>query len=70
MRRKNWLLQRDAGIDLIPSGDFSFYDQVLDTSLMAHAEIIRSVFPSFVSIDGAGSRHGQQAYHANEAACR
>nr|WP_233632770.1 hypothetical protein [Parapedobacter sp. ISTM3] len=24
IRRKNWLLQRDAGIDLIPSGDFSF----------------------------------------------
>ncbi|SEK60648.1 5-methyltetrahydropteroyltriglutamate--homocysteine S-methyltransferase [Parapedobacter koreensis] len=37
IRRENWLLQRDAGIDLIPSGDFSFYDQVLDTSLMVGA---------------------------------
>ena len=27
----NWKLQRDAGIDLIPSNDFSLYDQVLDT---------------------------------------
>lgn len=25
--------QQDKGIDLIPVGDFSFYDQVLDTSV-------------------------------------
>ena len=37
MRMQNWLLQKEAGIDLIPVGDFSFYDQVLDTSLMAGA---------------------------------
>ena len=37
IRRKNWQLQKDAGIDLIPVGDFSFYDQVLDTSLMVGA---------------------------------
>ncbi|WP_036602653.1 5-methyltetrahydropteroyltriglutamate--homocysteine S-methyltransferase [Olivibacter sitiensis] len=29
----NWEIQRSVGIDLIPSNDFSFYDQVLDTSL-------------------------------------
>ena len=34
IRRQNWQLQKDAGIDLIPCNDFSFYDQVLDTSLM------------------------------------
>lgn len=28
----NWKLQQQAGIDLIPSNDFSFYDQVLDFS--------------------------------------
>ncbi|QCR23934.1 5-methyltetrahydropteroyltriglutamate--homocysteine S-methyltransferase [Pontibacter sp. SGAir0037] len=31
--QQNWLLQQKAGIDLIPSNDFSFYDQVLDMSL-------------------------------------
>jgi 5-methyltetrahydropteroyltriglutamate--homocysteine methyltransferase len=34
IREQNWKLQQDAGIDLIPCNDFSFYDQVLDTSLM------------------------------------
>lgn len=37
IRRYNWQLQKDAGIDLIPCNDFSFYDQVLDTSLMVGA---------------------------------
>ncbi|NJX15611.1 5-methyltetrahydropteroyltriglutamate--homocysteine S-methyltransferase [Tamlana crocina] len=30
IKRKNWLQQQEIGIDLIPSNDFSFYDQVLD----------------------------------------
>jgi 5-methyltetrahydropteroyltriglutamate--homocysteine methyltransferase len=30
LRRTHWQTQRDAGIDLIPVNDFSFYDQVLD----------------------------------------
>ena len=34
LRRQNWFAQRDAGIDLIPSNDFSFYDQVLDTTCL------------------------------------
>jgi len=34
LRRKNWETQRAAGIDLIPSNDFTFYDQVLDTSCL------------------------------------
>jgi len=33
IREGNWKTQKDAGIDLIPSNDFSFYDQVLDLSL-------------------------------------
>ena len=37
IRRANWQLQRDAGIDLIPSNDFSFYDQVLDMVLAVGA---------------------------------
>lgn len=30
LRRENWRLQKAAGIQLIPSNDFSFYDQMLD----------------------------------------
>lgn len=33
IRKENWLLQKEAGIDLIPSNDFSLYDQTLDMSL-------------------------------------
>lgn len=36
IRHENWQLQKQAGIDLIPSNDFSFYDQVLDMSLMVN----------------------------------
>lgn len=34
IKEANWQTQLDAGIDLIPCNDFSFYDHVLDTSLM------------------------------------
>jgi 5-methyltetrahydropteroyltriglutamate--homocysteine methyltransferase len=37
LRQENWQLQKNAGIDLIPSNDFSFYDQVLDMSLTVSA---------------------------------
>ncbi|MDR7128653.1 5-methyltetrahydropteroyltriglutamate--homocysteine methyltransferase [Algoriphagus sp. 4150] len=37
IRKGNWKLQKDAGIELVPSNDFSFYDQVLDMSLMVGA---------------------------------
>jgi len=33
IRLNNWKLQAEAGVDLIPSNDFSFYDQVLDLTL-------------------------------------
>jgi 5-methyltetrahydropteroyltriglutamate--homocysteine methyltransferase len=32
LRAANWGRARDAGIDVIPSGDFSLYDHVLDTA--------------------------------------
>ncbi|KAL6937834.1 methionine-synthesizing 5-methyltetrahydropteroyltriglutamate--homocysteine methyltransferase [Hanseniaspora osmophila] len=34
IRTENWKLQKDAGVDIIASNDFSFYDQVLDLSLL------------------------------------
>lgn len=30
LRLEHWKLQKDAGVDVIPSNDFSYYDQVLD----------------------------------------
>ena len=30
LRQEHWIIQKDAGIDIIPSNDFSFYDHVLD----------------------------------------
>ncbi len=33
LRAENWRRQQAAGLDLIPVGDFSFYDQILDHSL-------------------------------------
>ena len=33
LRAANWQMQKDAGIDLLPVGDFAWYDQVLAHSL-------------------------------------
>ncbi|MFK5920845.1 MAG: 5-methyltetrahydropteroyltriglutamate--homocysteine S-methyltransferase [Verrucomicrobiota bacterium] len=33
LRKRHWLEQKDAGIDWIPSNDFSYYDQMLDAVL-------------------------------------
>jgi 5-methyltetrahydropteroyltriglutamate--homocysteine methyltransferase len=37
IRAENWLTQQSAGIDLIPSNDFSLYDQMLDTCALVGA---------------------------------
>ena len=37
IRKESWLFQRDCGIAHVPSNDFSFYDQVLDTTAMVGA---------------------------------
>ncbi len=34
LRKENLLVQRENGIDFIPSNDFSFYDNVLDTAVL------------------------------------
>ncbi len=34
LRLSHWQEQKKAGIDLIPSNDFSFYDQLLDTAVL------------------------------------
>jgi 5-methyltetrahydropteroyltriglutamate--homocysteine methyltransferase len=37
LRAANWSLMASAEVDILPSNDFSFYDQVLDTTLMLGA---------------------------------
>ncbi|WP_238161019.1 5-methyltetrahydropteroyltriglutamate--homocysteine S-methyltransferase [Kribbella antibiotica] len=37
LRRANWQQLNKAGIDEVPTGDFSYYDHVLDTSVMLGA---------------------------------
>jgi 5-methyltetrahydropteroyltriglutamate--homocysteine methyltransferase len=37
IKEENWQLQLNSGIDLVPCNDFSFYDQVLDMSLLLGA---------------------------------
>ncbi len=78
LRRLNWLQQQSAGIDLIPTGDFSFYDHVLDTIAMVGAvperfewDGLRTDLPLYfamargkVSDDGAPHEQGGSA-HSN-----
>ena len=37
LRARHWLIQQKAGIDHIPSNDFSLYDQMLDTIVLLGA---------------------------------
>src|SRR5690606_18249225 len=37
LRAANWKRQKELGLTSIPSNDFSFYDQVLDTAAMVGA---------------------------------
>ena len=37
LRARHWQLQATAGIDLIASNDFSYYDQMLDTAILLNA---------------------------------
>ncbi|GAA1329263.1 hypothetical protein GCM10009647_067860 [Streptomyces sanglieri] len=37
LRRSNWRQLADAGIDEVPTGDFSYYDHVLDTTVLVGA---------------------------------
>jgi len=37
IRKQNWEFQRDLGVDIIPSNDFSLYDHVLDAAVMLGA---------------------------------
>jgi 5-methyltetrahydropteroyltriglutamate--homocysteine methyltransferase len=34
LRKTHWLVQKESGLDLIPSNDFSYYDQMLDMTCL------------------------------------
>src|SRR3989339_119475 len=34
LRMRHWTMQRDAGLNHIPSNDFSYYDQMLDMACL------------------------------------
>ena len=53
LRRYVWESHRDAGIDLIPSNDFTFYDQVLATS-----EMVGAVPERFKRLEGLSQLDG------------
>jgi 5-methyltetrahydropteroyltriglutamate--homocysteine methyltransferase len=52
LRARHWSLQRGAGIEVIPSNDFSLYDHVLDTSVLVGA-----IPPRFATIADADTRY-------------
>ncbi|ARO86862.1 5-methyltetrahydropteroyltriglutamate--homocysteine S-methyltransferase [Nitrosospira lacus] len=37
LRKHHWIVQREAGIDLIPAGDFALYDQMLNMTALLGA---------------------------------
>ena len=47
LRAHHWRVQQEYGLDQVPVGDFSFYDQVLD-----HSAMFGAVPPRFGSVDG------------------
>src|SRR5216684_4568324 len=77
LRAANWARQKSLGINVIPSNDFSFYDQVLDTSVMVGAipEVYRwkggpvSLATYFAMARGSQAEAADQAcahgHHAN-----
>ncbi len=36
IRKTQWKIQKESGLDFIPSNDFSFYDNLLDTAVLFH----------------------------------
>src|SRR3954467_2946960 len=58
IRGENWKLMQDAGIDLIPSNDFSYYDQVLDAIALVGA------VPERYEWDAASGEVGLDTYFA------
>ena len=52
LRKKHWIIQKQSGLDFIPSNDFSFYDGILDTAVALN--IIPSRYRS-LNLDKSGT---------------
>lgn len=62
LRARHWQLQHAAGIDIIPSNDFSLYDHMLDTAVLLGA-----IPPRFAGIADADQRYFAMARGTAEA---
>ncbi|HXA33631.1 MAG TPA: 5-methyltetrahydropteroyltriglutamate--homocysteine S-methyltransferase, partial [Acidimicrobiales bacterium] len=58
IRRQNWQTMVAAGIDFVPSNDFSLYDHVLDAAVLVGA------VPPWFGGGGGGDRPGLEPYFA------
>ena len=71
LRQTHWQTQQDAGLDLLSVGDFAFYDQVLNLSLMLG--VVPKRFHSALEAPdldlGFYMARGQIAGHESVAAC-
>ena len=75
LRAMTWQRQKAAGIEVIPSNDFSLYDQVLDTSVMIGA--IPDIYAGVGAPDSLdlyfamarGRQTGTAQPHTHEAGC-
>ncbi len=66
IRQRHWTLQKNAGIDMLPVGDFSLYDQMLDMSALLGAVPQRYGFnadnvdlETFFLMARGGNKNGQ-----------
>ncbi len=55
LRERHWQAQQQAGVTLLPVGDFAWYDQVLGTSLLVDAIPAATVMATPISIPCSGS---------------
>jgi 5-methyltetrahydropteroyltriglutamate--homocysteine methyltransferase len=56
LRKQHWLLQREIGIDLVPAGDFAYYDHMLNMTALLGAAPAR--------FDPGGDEVGLDLYFA------
>lgn len=76
LRETHWQLQADAGLDLIPTGDFAWYDQVLTLSatlgnipLRHRKSHILATKDNYEPHEGCCAAHSDNAASATTSAC-
>ena len=51
LRLAHWKIQKDAGIDVIPSNDFSYYDHVLNHIQLFGVSLWKSIYAPHAHVD-------------------